>query len=367
MPSIKVASAHVAPVFLNLPATIEKTCSIIAEAAGQGAQLIAFPETFVPAFPVWSALRAPIHNHELFRRLVAQSMLVQGPEMARLRAAARRHDILVSLGFNEANRGSVGCLHNSNVLIGHDGAILNHHRKLMPTFYEKLTWSPGDGAGLRVSETRCGRLGMLICGENTNPLARYTLIAQGEQIHISTYPPVWPTHPPGERNYDLAHAIRLRAGAHSFEGKVFNIVSSGFMDQAMFEELARLHPEARAILEASPRGISVVTGPGGTPVSRECCSEEDVVYAEIDPADCVEPKQFHDISGGYNRFDVFRLTVDRTPLRPVRFTSHPESAAEVDGSKDRQTKLTLSNEDHADARTWNGGETRPVSEPQDYR
>ena len=79
---------------------------------------------------------------------------------------------------------------------------------------------------------------MLICGENTNPLARYTLMAEGEQVHISTYPPVWPSHGPGERNYDLAHAIRLRAGAHSFEAKAFNIVSSGFMDKAMFDFLA---------------------------------------------------------------------------------------------------------------------------------
>ena len=219
----------------------------------------------------------------------------------------------------------MGCVFNSNVLIGEDGAILNHHRKIMPTFYEKLSWSPGDGAGLRVCDTSCGRVGMLICGENTNPLARYTMMAEGEQIHISTYPPIWPSHEPGNCTYDLAHAIRLRAGAHSFEAKAFNIVSSGFMDNAMFDFLAALDSNAGEILEASPRSVSLITGPSGTPVSEERCDEEGILYAEIDLSQCVEPKQFHDVSGGYNRFDIFQLTVNRTPNRPIQFRRNSET------------------------------------------
>lgn len=337
MSRLKVAAAHVSPVFLDLQATIEKACSIIREAAANGAGVIAFPETFVPAFPVWSALRAPIYNHELFRGLLANSIRVDGDEMSRVRQVAAEHQIIVSLGFNETSSHSVGTLYNSNVLIDRDGTILNHHRKIVPTFYEKLTWSPGDGAGLRVCETSCGRIGMLICGENTNPLARYTMMAQAEQIHISTYPPVWPTHGPGEsRNYDLAHAIRLRAGAHSFEAKAFNIVSSGFLDQDMFRQLSELGADAGAILEASPRSISVITGPSGTAISNELCEEEGIAYAEMDLNDCVEPKQFHDVSGGYNRFDVFQLTVNREAQRPVRFAedgdSQPPSQAGVAGS-----------------------------------
>ena len=320
MSHVKVAAAHVAPVFLDLHATIEKACSLIREAAANGAGLIAFPETYVPAFPVWSALRSPIYNHELFGRLRANSLHIDGAEMSRLRKAANEHQITVSLGFNETSSHSVGTLYNSNVLIDRDGSILNHHRKLVPTFYEKLTWSPGDGAGLRVCETDCGRVGMLICGENTNPLARYTMMAQAEQIHVSTYPPVWPTHGPNDSsNYDLAHAIRLRAGAHSFEAKAFNVVSSGYMDRAMFQQLAALGADAGDILEASPRSISVVTAPSGTAVSSELCEEEGIVYADIDLTACIEPKQFHDISGGYNRFDIFRLTVNRESQRPVRF------------------------------------------------
>ena len=319
-PAYRVAAAHLAPVFLDLAKTVEKAASVIEEASRHGAQLVAFPEAFVPAFPLWSALQAPIYTHEWFKRLAASSPRCPGPELDQIAAAARRLGVFVSLGFNELSQVSVGCLWNSNVLIGDDGAILNHHRKLVPTFFEKLTWANGDGAGLRVTETRLGKLGMLICGENTNPLARYTLMAEGEQVHVSTYPPAWPTRDPrAGGNYDLAGAIRIRAGAHSFEAKAFNIVVSGFLDAAARETLATLSPGAGEILDATPRGISIVIGPTGEPVSEVMAGQEGILYADIDLAAGVEPKQFHDVVGYYNRFDIFHLTVDRSENRPIRF------------------------------------------------
>lgn len=324
-PAYKVASAHVAPIFLDRDATVDKACSLIEEAARNGARLIAFPETYIPAFPIWSALRAPIHNHDMFKRLAANTMRIPGAELARVSAAAREHGIFVSIGFNEGSEVSVGCIWNANVFIGDDGSVLNHHRKMVPTFYEKLTWANGDGAGLRVVETPLGRVGALICGENTNPLARFTLMAQGEQVHISTYPPVWPTRDPKEKgNYDLEHAIRIRAGAHSFEAKCFNIVSSGFMDNAILEAMGGLDKEARRILENSPRSVSLIIGPDGEVVGDVLCEEEGILYADIDLADCVEPKQIHDVVGYYNRFDIFKLTVDRSANRPVSFETFEE-------------------------------------------
>lgn len=268
---------------LDAARTTEKVCSLIREAARNGAALLVFPESFIPAFPAWSALRSPIHNHDLFRRLVDHSIYVDGKEMAQVCDLIRQSGLVVSLGFSERSRDSVGCLYNSNMLIDRDGSILNHHRKLMPTFYEKLTWAPGDGAGLRVCGTACGRIGMLICGENTNPLARYTMMAQAEQIHVSSYPPIWPTHPPGDAtDYDLAGAIRIRAGSHSFEAKVFNIVASGFMDARMFEQLSSLAPDAAAILEGCGRGVSMVTAPSGASIAGELCADEGILYADID-------------------------------------------------------------------------------------
>src|SRR6476469_9662318 len=263
-PKFKVCAAHVAPVFLDTSATVDKACALIAEASHAGARLIAFPESFVPGFPVWASVQAPIKNHDFFKRLAANSIEVPGPEVTALCNAARENAIVVSIGISERSPVSVGCLWNTNLLVDADGNVINHHRKLVPTFYEKLIWANGDGAGLRVCNTDIGKIGMLICGENTNPLARYSLIAQGEQVHISSYPPVWPTRPSNEPGrYDLAAAIRTRAGAHSFEGKVFNVVTSAFLDNKTLDALNGIDREARATLEQSPQAVSMVIGPSG--------------------------------------------------------------------------------------------------------
>ena len=171
-------------------------------------------------------------------------------------------------------------------------------------------------------DTAIGRIGALVCGENTNPLARFTLMAQGEQVHISTYPPIWPTRDPKETgNYDLAGAIRIRAGAHAFEAKCFNVVSSGFLDKATLNVVAQGDKEATRILSESPRSVSMIIGPAGEPVTQVLRDEEGLLYADIDLAESVEPKQFHDVVGYYNRFDIFRLTVNRSRNRPVTFTA----------------------------------------------
>lgn len=316
----KIAAAHVAPIFLKKDPTIDKACTVIREAASHGARLCVFPEAYVPAFPIWNALQPPIDNHDLFVELAHNSVQIPGPELTTISKTAKECEIFVSMGFNEINPNSTGGIWNSNVLIGDDGALLSHHRKIVPTFYEKLTWAPGDGAGLRVSDTTLGKIGVLICGENTNPLARYTMMAQGEQVHISTYPPTWPSHDPATgSNYDLKHAIEIRAGAHSFEAKAFTIVVSGFLDTATKSILSNRDRESGRILDESPNGISTVIGPDGFPICEELQESEGILYAEIDLSLCILPKQFHDVVGGYNRFDIFHLSVDRRRHHPVNF------------------------------------------------
>ena len=327
-PTFTAALAHVAPVFLDRGATVDKCCSLIAEAARNGARLVAFPEAYVPAFPAWAALDAPINNHEFFLRLAASTVRIPGPEVSAIAKAARRAGIFVSVGVNEGTDASVGCIWNANLLIGEDGAVLNHHRKIVPTYFEKLVWANGDGAGLRVVETAVGRVGALICGENTNPLARYALMAQGEQVHVASYPPIWPTRDPARGgNYDLANAIRIRAGAHSFEAKCFTVVVSGVMDGRMRRELGKIGRGTARILDHTPRGVSMVIGPTGDVVSGVAETEEALLYCDIDVAQCVEPKQFHDVVGYYNRFDIFKLTVNRSANRPVAFEPEDEERA----------------------------------------
>lgn len=326
-PAYKVAAMHVSPVFLDTDKTIDKVCSLIAEAAGHGSQLIAFPEAFVPAFPLWSSVRAPISNHEFFRRLAKNAVQVPGPEIRRVALAAKKHEVFVSLGINEGTTASVGCIWNANVLIGRDGHLVNHHRKIVPTYFEKMSWASGDGVGLRVVETPLGRIGMLICGENGNPLARYTLMAQGEQLHIANYPSLWPNG----GSYSLPDAIRIRAAAHCIEGKLFTMVSSSFLTDDVKDLIAGGDKKIREIMDGCPRTESMVIGPNGEQKGDTLRDEEGIVYADIDLADCVVPKQFHDVVGYYNRFDIFKLTVNRSPNDPVSF---------VGSAKDRNTEDT---------------------------
>jgi nitrilase len=320
-PKFKAAACHAAPVYFDAEASVDKACAWIREAAQKGAELIAFPEAFLSSFPVWSGVWAPVETHEFFFKLVSSAVRIDGPEMYRLRETARRHGVFVSMGINESTPNSSGCVWDTNVLIGDDGSLLNVHRKLVPTHYEKLTWTPGDGSGLRVADTRIGQIGALVCGENTNALARFSLIAQGENVHVSSFSPRWPTHPLGEGGYDLEAAIRLRAGAHSFEGKLFNIVASGFLPLATIEMVSRGNKGVYDLLDQSPRSVSMILGPDGAPISEILRDDEGIVYADIDLAKCVVPKQFQDVAGYYNRFDVFELKVNRRALTPVQFSA----------------------------------------------
>jgi nitrilase len=325
---VKVAAAHVAPVFMDAAATANKAVRLIGQAAEEGVSLVAFPESFIPGFPIWAAVHAPIRTHEAFAAFATASIYADGPEIQRIRHAARKHKTFVSIGFSERNPSSIGALWNSNLLIGDDGNVLIHHRKLVPTFFEKLAWNPGDAYGLRVAETRIGKIGALICGENTNPLARFALIAQGEQLHVASYPPIWPTRPPEfGKNYDNRAANRIRAAAHAFEAKCFVIVVGSCLDQAARDGVANGDRAAAAVLDAAPTSESFFVDPTGT-VFADAAIEEGLAFATIDLNQCMEPKRFHDVAAGYNRFDLFNFQVRRERLRPAYFKDADEEATD---------------------------------------
>ncbi|OAA46813.1 nitrilase [Metarhizium rileyi] len=338
---IRVAACHVSPIFLSAKKTTQKTIRLIETAAAQSANLVVFPEAYIPAFPTWSALRPPAANHDFFKRMALESVYADGEEIRAIRAAAKKSSIMVSLGFSERVHSSCAALYNSNLFIGDEGQTLLHHRKLVPTFFEKLTWSPGDGHGLRVAETSFGKIGTLICGENTNPLARYALMAQGEQIHISTWPAIWPTRaisPPDatSRNadYDNVAANRTRAAAHCFEAKCFGVLCSGMIGRDAIEEIADGSSHLREILDKSQRGATMFLDPTGAQLqgfivndetqkqepTKYLQNTEGVLYADINVEDCIEGKQYHDVVGGYQRLDVFDLKVDRTRRCPATFS-----------------------------------------------
>ena len=321
LPKSKVAAVQVAPVFLDPAASVDKACSLIAEAAGHGAKLVAFPEVFIPGYPYWNWLMTPIEGGAWFERLCRAAIQVPGPEVDRLCAAAREHDCTVVIGVNERDPHSIATLYNTNLIIGPDGTILGKHRKLVPTWAEKLTWTGGDGSSLRVYDTPVGPLGTLACGENTNTLARFALLAAGELVHVANYIAL----PVAPASYDMAAAIRIRATAHAFEGKVFTIVACSTVSEEIIAAMSQDRPQNRALLERRNSAFSGVIDPHGALVGDALIDDEGIVYAEIDLGQCIQPKQMHDIIGGYNRFDIFDLRVDRRPRAATSFRDEPES------------------------------------------
>ncbi|KAJ4317070.1 hypothetical protein N0V84_007523 [Fusarium piperis] len=320
-PYIRIAACHVAPVFLSARQTTTKAITLVKQAAKNKANLLVAPSD-------------------------RESIYADGDEIQDIRATAKQLGIMISVGLSEKVRSSGATLYNSNILVGAEGEVLVHHRKLIPTFFEKLTWAPGDGHGLQVAETPYGKIGNLICGENTNPLARYTLMAQGEQIHISTWPPIWPTRVPppsqGEStsssvpdkpNYDNVTANRTRAAAHCFEAKCFGVLCSAVIGDDAIETIADGSPFLTQVLQQSQRGATQFLDPTGAllpgftvdsetqeHVATEFLqNDEGILYADIDVEDCIEGKQYHDVVGRYQRLDVFDLKVNRTHRSPVTF------------------------------------------------
>jgi aliphatic nitrilase len=319
LPRFVAAAVQTSPVFLNPVETCVKAASLIREAADNGASLVVFPEVFVAGYPYWSWITDPVSCSPWFEKLVRASILLPGPEIAIICEAARECGVHVIVGVNERSPVSLGTIYNTLVFIGPDGNILGRHRKLVPTWAEKLTWAPGDGAGLVVHHTAIGPIGALACGENTNTLARFALLAQGELVHAASYISL-PVAPP---DYDMAEAIKVRAMAHSFEGKVFTVVSCSTISDEIITAMETLVPNAREKLERRNSAFSGVIGPDGRVVGEPLIDDEGIVYAEIDLARCIQPKQMHDIIGHYNRFDIFNLSVNRTALTPVTVSDEP--------------------------------------------
>ncbi|WP_454740161.1 carbon-nitrogen hydrolase family protein [Cupriavidus necator] len=315
LPKFKAAAVQAAPVFLDADATVDKVCRLIKEAADNGAKLVAFPEVFVAGYPYWSWLTNPVDASPWFEKLVKASIEIPGPEIRKIAQAAQANHINVIVGVNERSRTGVGTLFNTLVTISDEGRILGRHRKLVPTWAEKLTWANGDASALRVHQTSVGPLGSLACGENTNTLARFSLLSQGELMHVASYIAL----PVAPADYDMAEAIKVRAAAHCFEGKVFTAVSCSTVSAEIIEAMSPLNPKARELLSRRNSAFSGFLGPDGRVIGEPLIDAEGIVYADIDLSRCIQPRQMHDITGHYNRFDIFDLRVDRRPLqsRPV--------------------------------------------------
>lgn len=309
-----VALVQRPPVFLNLQATLERAVDAVAGAAGQGAAVVVFPETWLPGYPVWidAAPEAALWDHPparaLFRLLRANSPRLDGPEVARLRAAAAEHRVVVVIGMHERLRGS---LYNTMLLLGSDGATSRVHRKLVPTYTERLLWGQGDGSTLRTLPTELGAVGGLVCWEHWMPLARSVMHQQDEVLHVAQWPWVREMHLICSRQYAFEGRCWVAAsGCVLTRGDVLEGFDSLRSDEAGARELLASIPGDDGALLL--RGGSCLIRPDGRLVVEPTLDDAGTLYAEVDPGLIDEELMTLDTAGHYSRPDVFRLEVDTT-------------------------------------------------------
>jgi len=308
----KIAIIQHAPQVLDREATLDKAVQFIAEAAAGGARLIVFPEAFVPGYPAWVWRLKPGGDwgvsEQIHQRLLENAIDLSRDGLAKVRTAAAEADVTVVIGINERD-GTVGrtTLYNSAVVIGPDGEILNHHRKLMPTNPERMVWGFGDAAGLRAVDTPVGRIGLLLCWENLMPLARFALYAQGIDIHIA------PTYDSGESWIGTLQHIAREGGCWVI-GAGVALRNRDLPED--FPERDRLYPLEEDWINP---GDSVVIAPGGEKMAGPLHQQQDILYADIDPARAAGARRSFDVAGHYARPDVFTLHVDRQRQSPIVF------------------------------------------------
>ncbi|HYW27202.1 MAG TPA: carbon-nitrogen hydrolase family protein [Terriglobales bacterium] len=310
MATVRVAVVQHPPVLLDREATLARGVELLDEAARAGARLISFPETWVPGYPEWLWRLRPGQDRaltdEIHARLLRNAVDLDAGHLEPLQDAAREHGVTVLVGVHERDgRFSRGTLYNTAVLVGPDGAILNRHRKLVPTNAERMVWGQGDGSGLRVVETPAGRVGGLICWENYMPLARFALYSQGLDFYIA------PTWDAGSGWVSTMRHIAL-------EGRCWVLGNGTAMRgrdvPADFPGRERLFPDQDDWFNP---GDSVVVGPDGRVMAGPLRDEHGVLYADCDPAAAAAGRRTLDVAGHYGRPDVFRLEVRMEPRTPV--------------------------------------------------
>jgi nitrilase len=310
--SIKVAVIQKPPVLLDLPATLSNAVADLERAAESGAELVVFPEAYLPGYPTWVWRLRPggdiAVSGELHSRLRDHSVDIAGGDLEPLTDAASRTGTTVVCGLHEIDREFSGTtLFNTVVVIGSDGTILNRHRKLLPTNPERMVWGRGDARGLRVVATPVGRIGTLVCWENYMPLARFALYAQNLEILVA---PTWDT---GEGWLATMRHIAREGGCWVIGTATAIQASDVPVD---FPHRDALFPDED---EWICDGDAVVVRPFGGPMAGPLHRQKGVLSAEIDPAAAHAARRSLDVAGHYNRPDIFHLEVNRQPLDPIRF------------------------------------------------
>ena len=312
---VRAAAAQLAPDLASREGTVAKVLNAIAEAAAKGVQILVFPETFVPWYPYFSFILPPVLTGKEHLRLYDNAVAVPSPATEAVAEAARRHKMVIVLGINERDHGS---LYNAQLIFDADGSLKLKRRKITPTFHERMIWGQGDGSGLKVVETAVGRVGALACWEHYNPLARYALMAQHEQIHVAQFPGslVGPI---------FADQIEVTIRHHALESGSFVINATGWLSE---EQIASISPDPTLRRAVSGGCMTAIINPEGAHIVPPLTSGEGLLIADLDFGLITKRKRMMDSVGHYARPELLSLNLDSRPAVPLH-DGRPESVNQI--------------------------------------